>query len=119
MLENGDADGLSLRAVASTLGGKAPSLCRYFPHKEALEIAVSEEVLNSMRSDIWAALEIGDPDMAFRKMVDSYLRFARERFPPLLVCHAEPPAGDVLVKSWQGRLEPFTGNVQRRVRTNG
>ena len=31
LVEYGDADGLSLRAVASALGVKAPSLYRYFP----------------------------------------------------------------------------------------
>ena len=43
MVECGDADGISLRAVASALGVKAPSLYRYFPQKEALELEVANE----------------------------------------------------------------------------
>jgi AcrR family transcriptional regulator len=81
MVEHGDADGLSLRAVASALGVKAPSLYRYFPHKEALEVAVAEEVLNAMLGELQAASEIADPETRFRRTVDAYLRFVRERFP--------------------------------------
>ena len=81
LLEHDDADGLSLRAVASKLGVKAPSLYRYFPHKEALEMAVAEEVLSALRSELQSASENPDPDTRFRLMAGAYLRFARERFP--------------------------------------
>jgi len=81
LVEHGDADGLSLRAVASALGVKAPSLYRYFPDKEALEIAVAEEILNVMLGAFRVASATADPDTTFRRMTDAYLRFARERFP--------------------------------------
>ncbi len=81
LVEHGDADGLSLRAVASALGVKAPSLYRYFPQKEALEVAVAEEILNAMLDEFRAASATADPDTRFRRTVDVYLRFARERFP--------------------------------------
>ena len=83
MVEHGDAEGLSLRAVASALGVKTPSLYRYFPHKEALEIAVAEEVLNAMLGELQAATATADPnpEIRFRRTADAYLRFARERFP--------------------------------------
>jgi AcrR family transcriptional regulator len=81
LVEHGDADGLSLRAVASALGVKAPSLYRYFPHKEALEGAVAEEILNVMLREFRAASESPDPENRFRRLTDAYLRFARERFP--------------------------------------
>ena len=80
LVEQGDADGLSLRAVALALGVKAPSLYRYFPHKEALEVAVAEEVLNAMRAELQKASESPDADTRFRGTADAYLRFARERF---------------------------------------
>jgi AcrR family transcriptional regulator len=80
LLERGDADGLSLRAVALALGVKAPSLYRYFPHKEALEVAVAEEILTVMLGEFQAASANADADTKFRRMVDAYLRFARERF---------------------------------------
>lgn len=80
-MEHGDADGLSLRAVAAELGVKAPSLYRYFPDKEALELAVAEEILSVMLVRFQAAAVSADPDSRFRRVVHAYLRFARERFP--------------------------------------
>lgn len=80
LVETGDARGLSLRAVASALGVKAPSLYRYFPQKEALEVAVTEEILNVMLGELRAASETADPETRFRRTADAYLRFARERF---------------------------------------
>lgn len=81
LVEHGDADGLSLRAVALVLGVKAPSLYRYFSDKEALEVAVAEEILNVMLGEFRAASAIADPDSRFRGTAEVYLRFARERFP--------------------------------------
>ena len=79
LVEQGDADGLSLRAVAAALGVKAPSLYRYFPHKEALEVAVAEEVLRAVWVALQTASEATDPETRFRATADTYLRFARER----------------------------------------
>src|SRR5947209_2773382 len=81
LVEHGDADGLSLRAVAAKLGVKAPSLYRYFPDKEALELAVAAEILNLMLCEFQAASATTDADTRFRRIVNAYLRFARERFP--------------------------------------
>ena len=81
MVERKGVDGLSLRAVASALGVKAPSLYRYFPHKEELEVAVAEEILKVMLGELQVASAITNPDTRFRRMVDAFLRFARERFP--------------------------------------
>jgi AcrR family transcriptional regulator len=81
LVEHGEADGLSLRAVASALGVKAPSLYRYFPHKEALEVAVAEEILNLMLREFRTEPESADPETRFRRLTDAYLRFARKRFP--------------------------------------
>jgi AcrR family transcriptional regulator len=81
LVEHGDGDGLSLRAVAAELGVKAPSLYRYFADKEALEIVVAEEILSVMLVEFCIAFATADPATRFRKMTDAYLRFARERFP--------------------------------------
>jgi len=81
LVEHGNADGLSLRAVASALDVKAPSIYRYFPHKEALEAAVAGEILNLMLREFRAASESADPETRFRRLADAYLRFARKRFP--------------------------------------
>ncbi len=81
LVEQDDAENLSLRAVAAALGVKAPSLYRYFPHKEALEAALAEEVLNAMRAELRLASRSPDPETRFRATADAYLRFARQRFP--------------------------------------
>jgi len=80
LLEHGDADGLSLRAVATALGVKAPSLYRYFPDKKALEIAAAEEILTIMLGEFQTSSATVDPSTRFREMTRIYLRFARERF---------------------------------------
>jgi AcrR family transcriptional regulator len=79
-VEHDGADGLSLRAVASALGVKAPSLYRYYANKEALEVAVAEEIWNVVLDELQAASANADPDTRFRRTADAYLRFARERF---------------------------------------
>ena len=81
LVAHGDADGLSLRAVAAELGVKAPSLYRYFPDKEALEIAVAEAILSLMLVEMRNAPATSDPTIRFENIVDVYLRFARDRFP--------------------------------------
>ena len=80
MLERNGADGLSLRAVASALGVKAPSLYRYFPNKEELEVAVAEEIWNVVLHELQTASANENPNTRFRRIADAYLRFARERF---------------------------------------
>ncbi len=81
LVEDGDADGLWLRAVAAALGVRAPSLYRYFADKEALEVAVAEAILGIMLVKFRTASATTEPDAKFRRVADAYLRFARERFP--------------------------------------
>ena len=81
LIESADADGLSLRAIAAALGVKAPSLYRYFPDKDTLELAVAEESMKAMLAEMQKAASAKDPETRFRAIVESYLRFARERFP--------------------------------------
>lgn len=81
IIEAADADGLSLRAIAASLGVKAPSLYRYFPHKDALEMAVAEESLRAMLAEMQKAGSAEGPEARFRATVEAYLSFARERFP--------------------------------------
>ena len=81
LIEHGDADRLSLRAVASALGVKAPSLYRYFSNKEALEVAVTEEILDAMLTELQTVATVTDAETRFRGTVEIYLHFARSRFP--------------------------------------
>lgn len=80
LVEHGNADSLSLRAVAGDLGVKAPSLYRYLPDKESLEIALGQDILKVMLVAFRKASAINDPDTTFRRMLDVYLGFARNRF---------------------------------------
>ncbi|MBW4039899.1 MAG: TetR/AcrR family transcriptional regulator [Acidobacteria bacterium] len=81
LVEHGNIDGLSLRAVAAELGVKAPSLYRYFADKGALENAVAEAILHLMLVEFQTTSASRSPEARFRRMVEVYLRFARERFP--------------------------------------
>lgn len=80
LVESGETDGVSLRAVASALGVKVPSLYRYFEDKHALEVAVGEEILKALLVELRSASATTKPDKRFRAMVDAYLSFARKRF---------------------------------------
>jgi AcrR family transcriptional regulator len=92
LVEHGDPAGLSLRGVAANLGVKAPSLYRYFPDKQALEVAVAEVILNTMLIEFRAASATSDPEARFRRIMNLYLRFARERFPlyEFVMQHSHP-----------------------------
>lgn len=81
MIEQGKADGLSLRAVAAALGVKAPSLYRYFAHKAALELAVALEVLRRMRAELETAAAVSDPKAKVLAMANAYVRYARDHYP--------------------------------------
>lgn len=80
LIETSGFEGLSLRALASVLGVKAPSLYHYFPNKEALEKAVAEEIFNSMLAEFRAVPATARPDKRFRTLARAYLNFARQHF---------------------------------------
>lgn len=81
LLERSEPNGISLRAVASALGVKTPSLYRYFPDKNALELAVAEEALRSMQTELQSATSTADPEQRYKATLEAYLRFARNRSP--------------------------------------
>ena len=112
ILEQGDADGISLRAVASALGVKAPSLYRYFPDKDALELAVAHEALGAMLAEMQRAAA-ADPESSFRATAEAYLRFARERFPlySFIVLNRAPGSfgSDVAKAVWNLLLKAASG----------
>jgi AcrR family transcriptional regulator len=123
MVEHGDADGLSLRALASALGVKAPSLYRYFPQKEALEEAVAEEVWNVMLSELQAVSKAADPVSKFRGTAEAYLRFARQRFPLYMFLLQHGPSktyGSKASKAvWNLLLDAVSGVSQQPDDTDG
>ena len=112
MVECGNADGISLRAVASALGVKAPSLYRYFPQKEALDLAVAHEALRAMFVELQRAAAIPDSEGRFRETANAYLRFARERFAlySFLMSRVPETHGSGLAKAvWNLLLDAASG----------
>ena len=75
----GDANQLSIRAVAATVGVTPPSIYRHFTDKRALLVAVLDErwaELNGVLAQ--AAADVDDPFEALRRIGLTYLRFAEE-----------------------------------------
>jgi len=77
--ETGDADAVSVRAVAQRVGVSVPSLYLHFADKQALLDAVCEEVFAQLDTALRdAAREADDPFDALRRQGVAYVRFARE-----------------------------------------
>jgi AcrR family transcriptional regulator len=79
LAEVGDANRLSIRAVATAAGVTAPSIYRHFPDKCSLLQAVVEERFREFERILEQA-EAGatDPFDALRRRCRAYLRFAKE-----------------------------------------
>ena len=65
VLEREGPDALSMRAIATRLGIKAPSLYKHVPDKETLEVALIDEALGEVADAFEAAeREVDDPAWA-------------------------------------------------------
>ena len=79
LAEVGDADRLSIRAVATAAGVTAPSIYRHFPDKRSLLQTVVEERFRDFdRTLEQATAGAADPFDALKRRCRAYLRFARE-----------------------------------------
>jgi len=89
------------------------SYVRYFPDKDALELAVADEALRAMLAELQNAATTADPESRFRETAEAYLRFARERFPlySFIVQNRIPGAyGSEVAKAvWNLLLEAASG----------
>jgi AcrR family transcriptional regulator len=74
-----DASSLSMRNLAERLGIKAPSLYKYFPDKEALELALIQEGSKTLRLELEKVAQGKDIKKTFFGVSQSYLHFARTR----------------------------------------
>lgn len=74
-----DASSLSMRNLAQRLGIKAPSLYKYFPDKEALELALIAEGSRELRLELEKVAHSKDIKKTFVAVSQSYLQFARQR----------------------------------------
>ena len=119
LVECREAEGLSLRAVAAALSVKAPSLYRYFPDKEALEIAVAEEILNVILNTFEAASATADQDTRYRRIGGRLFGLCAGAVPALRVRHAGRTLENSWVEGWQGCVELHSHGFQRRFWTAG
>lgn len=75
----GDANQLSMRAVAAAVGVTPPSIYRHFPGKQALLIAVLEERWDELNAALaTAGAEVEDPFKALRHIGLAYVAFAQD-----------------------------------------
>ncbi len=79
LAELGDANQLSMRAVADAVGVTPPSIYRHFADKQALLVAVLEERWAELSAALAeAAAEVEDPFEALRRIGLAYLGFAEK-----------------------------------------
>lgn len=78
--QTGDAESLSIRALASDVGVTAPSVYRHFDDKAALLRAIVEERFADFTARMNEAEQrTRSPFVALRRRSDAYLRFAEEQ----------------------------------------
>jgi AcrR family transcriptional regulator len=80
LLEHGDADGLSIRAVTARAGVSPTALYLQFAGMEELLQAVSDEAFEDLGSYMRAALESAgdDPRARLQAIGEAYVRFAEQ-----------------------------------------
>jgi AcrR family transcriptional regulator len=81
LLEHGDADGLSIRAVTAHAGVSPTALYLQFAGMEELLQAVSDEAFENLGGYMRAALESAgeDPRVRLQAIGEAYVRFAEQR----------------------------------------
>ena len=77
LAELGDANQLSMRAVAEAAGVTPPSIYRHFADKQALLVAVLEERWTELNNALGKAV-VSDPFESLRRVCLAYVRFAGE-----------------------------------------
>jgi AcrR family transcriptional regulator len=72
--------GVTVDDIGDALGLSGPALYRHFPSKEALLVAVFDQVIEQQSERLHEALaEAGDPRAALESMVGSHVEFAVEQ----------------------------------------
>jgi AcrR family transcriptional regulator len=105
----GDAERLSLRAVAAATGISAPSIYRHFPDKPALLRAVVEERFQEFDRLLDRAEGAGaDPFDALRRRCRAYVRYAKDNpgHYRILATHGSSTSRCRRSQRWSGRRSP-------------
>jgi AcrR family transcriptional regulator len=74
-----DADNFSMRNLAKRLDMKAPSLYRYFPDKDTLELALVAEGAKVLRLELEKVSRGLKANQAVTEVAKAYLKFAKQR----------------------------------------
>ena len=77
LLEEGGLEAITMQAVADRVGVKAPSLYKRFPGRQALIVAVAQDVAAELGAVVAPAIDLADPVDAVRLVADRYRAFAR------------------------------------------
>ena len=114
--ESGDADRLSLRAVAKKIGIAAPSIYRHFPDAEHLKMAVVERNFATFAAARdRASAKITDPAAALLARCRAYCQFAVD-YPGLyrfMFSHQAPPAGPGRPSAGPAAIQALTASIAR------
>lgn len=78
MVRSGDADLVSIRAIADAVGVTAPSIYKHFTDKEKLVNAVCERRFNELNAAFDSADSVADPVERLQELGRAYGRFALE-----------------------------------------
>jgi AcrR family transcriptional regulator len=80
LIETGDEDQVSIRAIADAVGVSPPSIYLHFPDKESLILAVCERQFAAFHAYLAdASSGLADPVEALRAKGRAYVRFGLER----------------------------------------
>ena len=78
MMRSGNADLVSIRAIADAVGVTAPSIYRHFTDKDDLVNAICERRFNELNATFESADAVVDPVERLRELGRAYGRFALE-----------------------------------------
>jgi AcrR family transcriptional regulator len=118
LIETGDEDAVSIRAIADAVGVTSPSIYLHFPDKETLLFAVCDRQFAIFRAALdTAARSTSDPVEALERRAEAYVRFGLDHPEAyrimfmgragLVEKHAET------VKTGAGAFEDLVGDVER------
>ncbi len=120
LVETGNEDAVSIRAIADAVGVTPPSIYLHFPDKETLLFAVCDHQFAIFRTALdTAAQTTSDPVEALERRAEAYVRFGLDHTEAyrimfmaragLVEKHAET------VKTGAGAFEDLVGDVERAI----
>lgn len=109
ILENDGAEGLTMQAVATRVGVRAPSLYKHVRDRRALLVLVIGAALDDLTARMGATATIADPRERLVRQADAVRAFAREQpvaFTLIFAGHGAPrPDDSATVRSSQPLLD--------------